>query len=73
MNLCLSKINLIASPVYTITTTCANARQSIRALESAMNMIEQGITKSGGSFQVMMPPKASADLEEMEPQVMRSE
>lgn len=49
------KINLIAPPLYVMTTTTPEKSDGLKALNDAIEVIKDNITASGGVFNVQMP------------------
>uniref|UniRef100_T1J8V6 Eukaryotic translation initiation factor 2 subunit 1 n=1 Tax=Strigamia maritima TaxID=126957 RepID=T1J8V6_STRMM len=60
------KINLIAPPLYVMTTTTLDRNDGLKALEVAIAEISQGIRSAGGVFNIQMAPKVVTDVDEME-------
>lgn len=60
------KINLIAPPVYVMTTTTMDRTEGLAALSTAIQKIEETIKKAGGAFNVKNPPKVVTETDEIE-------
>ncbi|CAL8070229.1 unnamed protein product [Orchesella dallaii] len=60
------KINLIAPPLYVVTTSTPERQDGITLLQEAIGKIEETIKKLGGSFNVQMAPKVVTALDEAE-------
>lgn len=60
------KINLIAPPVYVMTTQSLDRQMGLDACKLAMDRIEESIVEAGGSFEVKMAPKVVTDQDEQE-------
>lgn len=60
------KINLIAPPVYVLTTQSLDRQAGLGALTSCLEEIEKVITGSGGNFKIKMEPKVVTDIEDLE-------
>jgi len=60
------KINLIAPPLYVVTTSTPERQDGITLLQEAIAKIEETIKKLGGSFNVQMAPKVVTALDEAE-------
>uniref|UniRef100_A0A0V0G5V4 Eukaryotic translation initiation factor 2 subunit 1 n=1 Tax=Triatoma dimidiata TaxID=72491 RepID=A0A0V0G5V4_TRIDM len=60
------KINLIAPPLYVMTTATPEKAEGLKALQNAIEVIEKQITSLGGVFQVQMPPKVVTATDEAE-------
>lgn len=60
------KINLIAPPVYVITSTSLDRDEGVKTLQAVIDRIKESIEKSKGRFKVKMEPKAITDLDEAE-------
>ncbi|GFY64726.1 eukaryotic translation initiation factor 2 subunit 1 [Trichonephila inaurata madagascariensis] len=60
------KINLIAPPVYVCTTTTMEKTDGLKALQDAINKIQEKIMEYDGVFNVVLPPKVLTDLDEAE-------
>jgi len=60
------KINLIAPPLYVMTTTTLEKTDGLKALNNAINQIETSIKGSGGLFNIQMAPKVVTDQDEVE-------
>uniref|UniRef100_A0A131XCT7 Eukaryotic translation initiation factor 2 subunit 1 n=1 Tax=Hyalomma excavatum TaxID=257692 RepID=A0A131XCT7_9ACAR len=60
------KINLIAPPVYVMTTTTMDRTEGLEALSNAITKIEETIRKAGGVFTVKSAPKVVTETDELE-------
>ncbi|KAF5274098.1 hypothetical protein FQR65_LT04496 [Abscondita terminalis] len=60
------KINLIAPPLYVMTTSTPEKQDGLKALQNAIETIEETITKDGGVFKVQMAPKVVTATDEAE-------
>jgi len=60
------KINLIAPPVYVVTTTTLERELGVETLKKAIVAIEKSIMASKGQFSVKMEPKVVTDTDEIE-------
>lgn len=61
------KINLLASPVYLVTTQTLDKTSGIDKLNEALVLIKNMITKEdGGIFSIKMAPKVVSDIDEQE-------
>ncbi|BET02425.1 unnamed protein product [Nesidiocoris tenuis] len=60
------KINLIAPPLYVMTTATPEKTEGLKALQDAIDVIEAEITKLGGVFHVEKPPKVVTAFDEVE-------
>jgi len=58
------KINLIAPPLYVMTTSTPEKADGLKALENAIEKIRETITKLGGVFNVNMAPKVVTAIDE---------
>ncbi|XP_055320046.1 eukaryotic translation initiation factor 2 subunit 1 [Sitodiplosis mosellana] len=58
------KINLIAPPLYVMTTSTPEKADGLKALENAIERIQETITKLGGVFTVNMAPKVVTATDE---------
>lgn len=58
------KINLIAPPLYVMTTSTPEKADGIKALETAIEKIRETITQLGGVFKVPMAPKVVTSTDE---------
>ncbi|KAI2494116.1 Eukaryotic translation initiation factor 2 alpha subunit [Fragilaria crotonensis] len=64
------KINLIAPPIYVLSTMTYEKENGVKLLQSAIDVIEEKITAKGGKMDVKMAPKAVSLKEETELQAM---
>jgi len=60
------KINLIAPPVYVVTTQTIERQEGLVKLQEAIDAIKDHIEAAGGIFDVQMAPKIVSDVDEME-------
>ncbi|GFG36732.1 hypothetical protein Cfor_00882 [Coptotermes formosanus] len=60
------KINLIAPPLYVMTTSTPEKQDGLKALNQAINKIEEVITSMGGVFTIQMAPKVVTATDEAE-------
>lgn len=60
------KINLIAPPLYVMTTSTPEKQEGLKALQDAIEEIESKITSMGGVFNVQMAPKVVTATDEAE-------
>ncbi|XP_076318878.1 eukaryotic translation initiation factor 2 subunit 1-like isoform X2 [Tachypleus tridentatus] len=60
------KINLIAPPLYVVTTTTMERTEGVKVLGEAIDKIQYAIKGSGGVFNVKNPPKVVTEVDEME-------
>ncbi|XP_033332831.1 eukaryotic translation initiation factor 2 subunit alpha [Megalopta genalis] len=69
------KINLIAPPLYVMTTSTPEKQDGLKALNDAINAIQGKITTLGGVFNVQMAPKVvtATDEAELAKQMERAE
>ena len=69
------KINLIAPPLYVITTSTPEKQDGIQILNDACKAIEDRISASGGSFNIQMAPKVvtATDEQDLAKQLERAE
>uniref|UniRef100_A0A1L8DSF3 Eukaryotic translation initiation factor 2 subunit 1 n=1 Tax=Nyssomyia neivai TaxID=330878 RepID=A0A1L8DSF3_9DIPT len=58
------KINLIAPPLYVMTTATPEKADGLKALEDAIEKIKETITTLGGVFNVQMSPKVVTAIDE---------
>jgi len=58
------KINLIAPPLYVVTTSTPERQEGIQLLQKAIARIEETIKGLGGSFNVQMAPKVVTALDD---------
>jgi translation initiation factor 2 subunit 1 len=64
------KINLIAPPIYVLSTMTYEKENGVKLLQSAIDTIEEKIVGKGGKIDVKMAPKAVSLKEETELQAM---
>jgi len=60
------KINLIAPPLYVMTTQTLERTDGLKKLNEALEKIKSTIEAAGGVFNVKMAPKVVSDTDEME-------
>lgn len=60
------KINLIAPPLYVVTTTTLEHSEGVAALNEAIKKIEDAIGECGGVFKIQMAPKVVTDMDEQD-------
>ena len=60
------KINLIAAPLFVVTSQTMDRTEGIEAVNRALEAINKSIVESKGKFHVVMPPKVVSDLDEEE-------
>jgi len=61
------QVNLIAHPLFSITTTNMSREEGIKSVEAALNFIQKSIESfSGGNFNVVAAPEVVYDPEERE-------
>ncbi|XP_065185147.1 eukaryotic translation initiation factor 2 subunit 1-like [Sycon ciliatum] len=60
------KINLIAPPLYVITTTTLERTEGVASLQKAIGSIKEKIEEYDGHFNVTMEPKVMTDSDEQE-------
>jgi len=58
------KINLIAPPLYVVTTSTPERQEGIALLQKTIARIEEVIKQHGGSFKVQMAPKVVTALDD---------
>lgn len=58
------KINLIAPPLYVVTTTTLDKDRGLEKLNEALKAIETSIKAAGGIFNVQHAPKVVTDMDE---------
>jgi len=58
------KINLIAPPLYVMTTSTAEKTDGLKILEEACKAVEDKIRSTGGSFNFQMKPKVVTSTDE---------
>uniref|UniRef100_A0A183CDF8 Eukaryotic translation initiation factor 2 subunit 1 n=1 Tax=Globodera pallida TaxID=36090 RepID=A0A183CDF8_GLOPA len=58
------KINLIAAPLFVVTTQTMDREGGFEAVNKALDAIKECIESYQGSFKVIVPPKVLADLDE---------
>ena len=69
------RINLIAPPLYVITTSTPEKQEGLQILQDACKAIEDRISTSGGSFNIKMAPKVvtATDEADLAKQMERAE
>lgn len=60
------KVKLVAAPLYVVTTQALDKQQGVDILNKALEVIEQEITRLGGTATVTMAPKAVTATEDAE-------
>nr|CAD7433853.1 unnamed protein product [Timema monikensis] len=60
------KINLIAPPLYVMTTSTPEKQDGLKALNNAINKIDETIVLMGGVFAIKMAPKVVTATDEAE-------
>lgn len=60
------KINLIAPPVYVISSSSLDREEGVKLLQSVIEKIKESIEAQKGRFKVKMDPKVVTDLDEAE-------
>ena len=60
------RINLIAPPLFVMTTSTLERQDGIEALQAALDAIRTHIETQDGKFEVKMAPKVVSDTEEAE-------
>ncbi|XP_043277554.1 eukaryotic translation initiation factor 2 subunit 1 [Venturia canescens] len=60
------KINLIAPPLYVMTTSTPEKADGLKALNNAIEVVQMKITSLGGVFNVQMAPKVVTATDEAE-------
>ncbi|XP_014671953.1 PREDICTED: eukaryotic translation initiation factor 2 subunit 1-like [Priapulus caudatus] len=60
------RINLIAPPLYVVTTTTLERADGLKTLTEAVENIKESIEGSGGHFTLKLAPKVVTDTEEIE-------
>ena len=60
------KINLIAPPLYVVTTTTLERSDGLLKLDDALKAIKESIEKSDGKFIIKLSPKVVSDTDELE-------
>lgn len=58
------KINLIAPPLYVMTTNTPEKQDGLKTLETACDAIRESIKAQGGKFDIKMAPKIVTDVDE---------
>merc|ERR1712071_300226 len=58
------KINLIAPPLYVMTTQTPERQDGLKALEIAIEKVQESIVQLGGVFQIQMAPKVVTAMDE---------
>lgn len=69
------RINLIAPPLYVVTTSTPEKADGLQVLEQSCAVIEEHIKKAGGSFNFQMRPKVvtATDEADLAKQMERAE
>ncbi|XP_026696538.1 eukaryotic translation initiation factor 2 subunit 1-like [Ciona intestinalis] len=60
------KINLIAPPLYVLTTQSLDRNLGLEVLQKALDAIEETIKDADGTFNVKLAPKIVTDIDEIE-------
>lgn len=60
------KINLIAPPVYVVTSSSLDREEGVKLLQEVIDKIKLSIEAFKGRFKVKMPPKVITDIDEAE-------
>ncbi|XP_063369771.1 eukaryotic translation initiation factor 2 subunit 1 isoform X1 [Cydia amplana] len=60
------KINLIAPPLYVMTTSTPEKTDGLKALQDAIDKIQENITTAGGVFNIQMAPEVVTATDEAE-------
>jgi len=60
------RINLIAPPLFVVTTQSLERQEGLEKLQGSLDLIKKTIEASGGMYKVKMPPKVVSDTEEQE-------
>jgi len=60
------KINLIAPPLYVVTTQTLERHEGLALLNTAVQRIQELIEEAGGVFDMKQAPKVVSDLDEAE-------
>jgi translation initiation factor 2 subunit 1 len=60
------KINLIAPPVYVVTSSSLDREEGVKLLQEVIDKIKATIESFKGRFKVKMPPKVITDVDEAE-------
>jgi len=60
------KVKLVAPPLYVVLTNSTDKLGGVEALEKAIDVIGNVITKEGGEINIKMKPKAVSETEDME-------
>nr|CAG4638592.1 EOG090X09RW [Cyclestheria hislopi] len=60
------KINLIAPPLYVMTTQTPERQDGLKGLSNAIDKVREVILQLGGIFNVQMPPKVVTAMDEAE-------
>lgn len=60
------KINLIAPPVYVVTSTCLDRDEGLVLLKEVIEKIQASIESQRGRFKIKMQPKVVTDIDEAE-------
>jgi len=65
------KINLIAAPLYVMTTNTTEMSKGVKCLEQAIEKVDETIKGYGGVLEVMMAPKVVTEVEDADLQRMK--
>ncbi|KAK3089647.1 hypothetical protein FSP39_005315 [Pinctada imbricata] len=60
------KINLIAPPLYVMTTTTLERSDGLEMLNKAIGVIKENIEEAGGIFNIQKAPRVVSDTDEIE-------
>lgn len=60
------KINLIAPPVYVVTSTSLDRDDGVKLLQDVIDRIKESIEAQKGRFKIKMPPKVVTDQDDAE-------
>jgi len=60
------KINLIAAPLFVVTTQTLERTEGLAAVNSALDKVKETIEGFGGTFKMVVAPKVVTDLDEEE-------
>ena len=58
------KINLIAPPLYVVTTTCMDRHEGVAALTNVIDKIRLEIERRRGIYKTKMEPKVVTDVDD---------
>ncbi|KAI6225061.1 Eukaryotic translation initiation factor 2 subunit 1 [Aphelenchoides fujianensis] len=60
------KIHLIAAPLFVVTAQTMDRTEGIDSVNKALDCIKESIEGAGGTFKIVMPPKAVTNVDEEE-------